>query len=117
MGVIFSFQGRIGRMTYWMCSLGLIFAAVILTFALLPKGPVEPGATSPAPGIGLLLINLLLIWCMLAIAVKRWHDRDKSGWWVLINLIPVIGPLWALIENGFLKGTDDPNNYGPDPLG
>jgi len=48
--------------------------------------------------------------------VKRYHDRDKSGWWVLIIFLPVIGALWYLIECGFLRGTDGNNAYGPDPL-
>ena len=48
---------------------------------------------------------------------KRWHDRDKSGWWALLNLIPVIGTLWILIECGFLRGTYGGNRFGPDPLG
>ncbi len=62
------------------------------------------------------LIFLLIIWPALAISVKRWHDRDKSGWWVLIGLVPLIGGLWALIETGFLPGTEGDNQYGPDPL-
>ena len=37
--------------------------------------------------------------------IKRFHDRDKSGWWVLIGLVPIIGAIWLLIELGFLKGT------------
>ena len=45
--------------------------------------------------------------------IKRFHDRDKSGWWVLIGLIPIIGAIWLLIELGFLKGTDGPNRFGP----
>ena len=48
--------------------------------------------------------------------IKRFHDRDKSGWWVLLNLVPVIGWLWALIDNGFLRGTDGPNRFGENPL-
>ena len=51
-----------------------------------------------------------------AIGVKRLHDRNKTGWWMLIILLPVIGGLWYLIECGFLKGTTGPNTYGPDPL-
>ena len=49
--------------------------------------------------------------------VKRWHDRDKSGWFVLVNFIPFIGTIWALVELGFLRGTMGPNRFGPDPLG
>ena len=44
--------------------------------------------------------------------IKRFHDRDKSGWWVLIGLIPIIGAIWLLIELGFLKGTPGPNRFG-----
>jgi uncharacterized membrane protein YhaH (DUF805 family) len=48
--------------------------------------------------------------------VKRYHDRNKSGWWILIVFVPVIGGLWYFIECGFLRGTPGPNTYGPDPL-
>ncbi|TGR16409.1 DUF805 domain-containing protein, partial [Mesorhizobium sp. M8A.F.Ca.ET.197.01.1.1] len=47
---------------------------------------------------------------------KRWHDRNKSGWWTLIGLIPIIGGIWLLIELGILEGTRGANQYGPDPL-
>jgi uncharacterized membrane protein YhaH (DUF805 family) len=60
------------------------------------------------------VVNLLLTWPALAVSVKRWHDRDKSGWWVLINLVPLIGMVWTLIENGLLPGTPGPNPYGED---
>ena len=48
----------------------------------------------------------------LAVWAKRWHDRGKSGWWNLIALIPIIGPIWALVESGFLKGDCGSNRYG-----
>jgi uncharacterized membrane protein YhaH (DUF805 family) len=63
----------------------------------------------------IILLVLLVASCMLAI--KRCHDRDKSGWFVLISFIPVIGPLWMLVELGFLRGSDGQNRFGPDPLG
>ncbi|MDK1017721.1 MAG: DUF805 domain-containing protein, partial [Actinomycetota bacterium] len=47
---------------------------------------------------------------------KRWHDRDKSGWWMLIAFVPIIGGLWAFIETGLLQGTESDNQYGPNPL-
>lgn len=46
---------------------------------------------------------------------KRWHDRNKSGWWNLISFIPIAGPIWAFIELGFLKGTPGANLYGLPP--
>jgi uncharacterized membrane protein YhaH (DUF805 family) len=61
------------------------------------------------PGAGQ---TVILLWISLAITVKRFHDRDKSGWWALINLLPVIGQIWILIECGFLKGTEEDNRYG-----
>jgi uncharacterized membrane protein YhaH (DUF805 family) len=36
--------------------------------------------------------------------IKRWHDRDKSGWWMLIALVPIIGAIWFLIETRLLGG-------------
>ena len=38
----------------------------------------------------------------------------RQQWW--LGLIPIIGGIWALVENGFLRGTDGPNQYGNDPL-
>jgi hypothetical protein len=52
----------------------------------------------------------------LAGQAKRWHDRDKSAWWVLVYFIPIIGWLWSFIVAGFLRGTSGYNRFGPDPL-
>ena len=62
-----------------------------------------------------LLVNLLLFWPALAISVKRWHDRDKPGWWALLAFLPVIGWIWVLIENGLLRGTAGANRFGDTP--
>jgi uncharacterized membrane protein YhaH (DUF805 family) len=70
-------------------------------------------------GSGWLWVLLLVppsLWIVLVVSVKRWHDRNKSGRWVLVNLVPVIGWLWQLIECGFLRGTVGPNRFGQDPL-
>ena len=55
-------------------------------------------------------------WMILAVSAKRWHDRGKSGWWSLIMLIPMVGPIWALIELGFLKGDYGYNRYGHEDV-
>jgi uncharacterized membrane protein YhaH (DUF805 family) len=57
-----------------------------------------------------------LLWPSMAIMVKRWHDRDKRGWWALVVFVPVIGWIWALIENGLLRGTAGANRFGAEPL-
>lgn len=66
-------------------------------------------------GFTILFFIFCLIWVDLANSVKRWHDRDKSGWWILISIIPIVGPIWALIECGFLPGTYGNNRFGPSP--
>ena len=53
-------------------------------------------------------------WFLVA-QIKRWHDMDKSGLWCLVNLIPILGNTYALIELGFQRGTEGPNDYGDDP--
>lgn len=63
----------------------------------------------------MLVIMVPLIWIGLALQVKRWHDRDKSGLWIFIAFIPLVGPIWAFIECGCLRGTVGHNNYGNDP--
>ena len=51
----------------------------------------------------------------LAVSVRRLHDRDKSGWWILIEFIPLIGPIILIIW--FVgRGTEGPNRFGEDPL-
>ena len=57
------------------------------------------------------LMSIVALWPSLAIQAKRWHDRDKSAWWLLMNFLPIIGPIWILVENGFLAGTDGENRY------
>src|SRR5215207_8299926 len=47
------------------------------------------------------VIALAILYPSLAVAAKRFHDRDKSGWWILILFIPIIGFIWYLVELGF----------------
>ena len=42
------------------------------------------------------------------LGIKRFHDLGKTGWWVLIGFVPIIGGLWYLIEAGFLPGAKGP---------
>jgi uncharacterized membrane protein YhaH (DUF805 family) len=106
---LFSFQGRVGRMQFWLTS--LILYGIVMVLELVGR---KSGATAAA--MLLLVLLVPIIWASLAVGVKRWHDRDKSGWWSLINLVPIIGTLWALVETGFLKGTSGQNRFGTDPL-
>jgi uncharacterized membrane protein YhaH (DUF805 family) len=67
-------------------------------------------------GVGA-VVYLITLWPGVALHVKRWHDRNKSGWWVSIAFIPFVGPIWSFVETGFLTGTVGCNHYGRDPLG
>ncbi len=120
----FSFEGRINRAKFWLYwALYIVSGLIVDRIWLLLEGP---GGASDAPVSGpadivMILVTLVYLvvalWTYLAVHVKRWHDRNKSGWWVLIELIPIIGFLWAMIECGFLKGTEGDNRFGSDPLG
>ena len=61
-------------------------------------------------------VLLLFLWMLFAIAVKRYHDHDSSGWWSVLGLLPILGQLGLLISLGMLKGKEGDNRFGPDPL-
>ncbi len=109
-----SFDGRINRAKFW-AGVGVLFAAGLI--AQLLDGLL--GITIGETGLGpiYIIVALASIYMALAIYAKRWHDRDKSGWWSLIILVPFIGAIWLLVECGILEGTRGPNRFGPDPLG
>jgi uncharacterized membrane protein YhaH (DUF805 family) len=119
-----SFSGRIPRMTFWLSLLVLMIIQWVL-FALF-GGLSIMGTDMNDPAAAqemmskmwpLYLIFLVFLWPSLAIYAKRWHDRNKSGWWSLIVFVPLIGSIWLLVECGFLRGTEGPNRFGNDPTG
>lgn len=61
------------------------------------------------------LVILAAIVPSIAVGVRRLHDQDKSGWFMLLGLIPLVGIV--LLVFFCLEGTKGPNQYGPDPLG
>jgi len=113
MKLLFSFDGRINRKMYWINFL-LMFALPFSIGIVIIDAAVLGNHKEPVLAA---FIPLFLLWPSLAAQAKRWHDRDKSAWWILITLIPVIGAIWALIEVGFLRGTIGANRFGSDPLG
>jgi uncharacterized membrane protein YhaH (DUF805 family) len=124
-----SFEGRISRKPFWLSLLVLVVAqwilfiifGMVLGTSMSGMDPAaDPAAMSAAAMqamIPLWIIIILFLYPSLAIYAKRWHDRGKSGWWTLICLVPFIGGIWLLVECGFLRGTEGPNQYGNDPLG
>jgi len=105
----FSFRGRVSRRVFWRHGVLALLGIGLLATALLDIARI-------APETGETWVNLLLLWPSLALSVKRWHDRDKTGWWVLLVFLPLIGAIWLLIECGCLRGTAGANRFGPDPL-
>jgi len=113
--LLFSFKGRINRAKWWfMFLLGKVIGVTIgvSVFAIFYS---ILGAT-PLFIVPVLLGVVGYLWPLLAVSAKRWHDHNKSAWWVLIQLIPGIGALWAIVELGCLRGNLGPNRFGPDPL-
>ena len=133
--LLFSFRGRINRAKYWLTSLIYFIAlfALYVLFGLFFSFPTDL--------LGTILIFAIpfipIIISSIAVAIKRLHDRNKSGWWLLVfyllpGVIDNIGAytavgvvfhlaslavsIWALVELGFLRGTPGANRYGPDPL-
>jgi uncharacterized membrane protein YhaH (DUF805 family) len=132
--LLFSFQGRINRGKYWLAALLYIIAWIVLGF-------IAWGLMTVSYMLGAIIAALLLLATMVSgvfVGIKRLHDRDKGGWWLaLFYLVPgilegigsSIGGIgfvlslagfaisvWAFVELGCLRGTDGPNQYGPDPL-
>lgn len=107
--IAFSFKGRIGRRTFWRGCIGLSIVFLIL---LISGASIKDTHTN-ACGLLYLADILLVIWVSLALTIKRWHDRNKSGWWNLINLVPGIGTFWWFIELGLVPGAADTNRLEP----
>ena len=107
-----SLEGRIGRQSYWMGVLAMAVIGVVASLLDVMLGTMNDYGYGIISG----LAGLVMIYPAIVLYAKRWHDRNKSGWWSLIGIIPVIGGIWMLIELGFLKGTTGPNEYGPEPV-
>lgn len=101
------FQGRARRMEYWMFTLFNVIISIILSI-------VETIAGLPSVLTGLYTLAVLLP--SLAVTVRRLHDTGRSGWWILIGLIPLVGSIILLVFM-FLDSQNNSNQYGPNPKG
>ena len=108
-----SYEGRIGRASFWMGIVVYIVGAIVATII----DNVLGTTIGDLPyGYVYVIYGVVMLYPIFSIYAKRWHDRNKSGWWTLIALVPFIGALWLLIELGFLAGTPGPNRFGQDPV-
>jgi uncharacterized membrane protein YhaH (DUF805 family) len=108
-----TFEGRARRKEYWFFTLFYVLVYLVLAVADNLTGTYNADA-----GLGLLsglYILATLIPC-LAVMVRRLHDTDRSGWWVLIGLIPVVGDI-VLLVFACLDSQPGANRFGPNPKG
>jgi uncharacterized membrane protein YhaH (DUF805 family) len=138
-----SFDGRINRKPYW---LGVLILVAISIVIMIVVSLIGFGLQSRAFQIIAFLIQLLLLYPSTALMVKRFHDRNRPGWFAALILVPLVlqgitnimgitgDPLdqgmldylfaawllivgiWFFVELGCLRGTVGDNQYGPDPL-
>lgn len=139
-------HGRISRQEYWLGMLAMMALTIIGAALLDPDGLSSSDGKVRPPSFAATAWSLLFAWPSTAVAVKRFNDRDWPAWVgyalgagmavfvtanyygflldtdrmapaeKLVMVAAAIGFLWALIENGFSRGTPGPNRYGNDPL-
>lgn len=102
------FRGRSTRKEYW-----CFYLINMLIYIILNIVDIMLGVYSFEAGIGLLSLIFILVVLIpsLAVTFRRLHDIGRSGWWFLINLIPLIGPIIFLIFM-LLDSQEDENKYG-----
>ena len=107
-----SFSGRINRTVFWVGQLFWTAAFAGLLFAV--SRTIREGDQIQTGITGTVMIAFFALYEIvgLSLYVRRWHDRNKSGWWHLVGLIPFIGPAWILGECGLQAGTRGENNFG-----
>ena len=123
MQLLFSFAGRISPRRFWLYQIVLMLVSIAVVL-LSPQPELEYGmgwrelyrAGMAATPWWHWPLMLAMLYTGLAVATKRWHDQDRSGWWHLLLLLFPIGPLAMVVMLGFLPGTDGPNRYGVPPL-
>lgn len=107
LGKYADFTGRARRSEYWFWALAL--GIVYLVFVIL-------ASIADAFWVLGLLVDLALLVPTLAVGARRLHDTDRSGWWLLIGLVPFVGGI-VLLVFFVMEGTPGDNQYGPNPKG
>lgn len=103
-------DGRARRKEYWFFVLFNIIIVIVLAIIDGMTGTLDEES-----GWGVLsgIYSLAVLIPSITVAIRRLHDTDRSGWWILISIIPLIGTIWFLALM-VLDGTAGQNQYGPD---
>jgi uncharacterized membrane protein YhaH (DUF805 family) len=102
------FSGRARRSEFWYWTLFQIIVGIVASILDRAVFDRNNAAFSAIIGLGLLLPSL-------AVAVRRLHDSGRTGWWLLIGLIPVIGTIILIVF--YVQDSQGDNKYGPSPKG
>jgi uncharacterized membrane protein YhaH (DUF805 family) len=105
------FSGRAARSEYWYWALFILLLQIVAWLIDMTLFGFNTTGVNP---IGV-LVSLATLLPGIALSVRRLHDIDRLGWWVLLGLIPVVGWI-VLIYWACLRGTVGKNRFGPDPL-
>ena len=108
------FSGRSGRKEYWMFLLGYIVLTALIAILAGIAASLGSAGFSGTFLVLFVLLALALLIPSLAVQVRRFHDQDKSGWFILLSFIPYIGGIVVLVFM-CLEGTKGSNRFGPDP--
>jgi uncharacterized membrane protein YhaH (DUF805 family) len=105
-----TFYGRASRTEFWVTNIIFyILSLVLQAFSRILDH--MHGGSKIIFGLLFMVLSLAMLWSSLSFLARRWHDRNKSGWWCLLLLVPIAGPIWILIECGFLAGDLGGNKY------
>ena len=98
-------DGRAIRSEYWWFALACVILQIVAAI-------MGSGYASGFLGFVLLVIGLAILIPSVTVGVRRLHDTDKTGWWMLLAFVPFGG--LVLLVFFAMKGTDGPNRFGPD---
>lgn len=108
------FSGRSRRVEYWMFTLVHGIIVLVLCIGVTGFGIMKQPVIGATSGMILAAYALAALVPSLAVTVRRLHDIAKSGWWILLCIVPIIGGIIVLVMT-VLDGTHGSNQYGPDP--
>jgi uncharacterized membrane protein YhaH (DUF805 family) len=106
------FDGRARRKEFWMFALFSTIISIILGIIDRIIG-TDFGSNSSSGWLST-IYSLAVLLPTIGVGIRRMHDTNRSGWWILISLVPCIGWIWYIVLAA-QEGTAGDNNYGPDP--